>query len=206
MNRLKLLIFLVFSLNYASAQIDNLSRDSAIVTEPNPIVFGEMYVGASRGLVLGSTINFQYNHSLFTIRYNYILNLNVDFPAIFVPIPSVKTAQHDSEIAVLYGYRFIKDDYSLSFSGGISYNNISYYNRALDLQIADLNYVGFPFEANVKLFNAVKRRYRIIYGIVPIGRPTAFSRSIGLKFLGNISKKSYFGIGLNVGLGYHKVY
>lgn len=64
-----------------------------------------------------------------------------------------------------------------------------------------------PSEANIKLFKSRKKRFRILYGVVPMGEPTSFSfgRSIEFKLFGNISKTpSHKGISL--GFGNHRVY
>ena len=122
-------------------------------------------------------------------------------------IPFLVENLNSNEISLLYGKRFIKDGHSWSFSGGVS-ANYALYKRRVDgvNQRASEAFVGFPLEINIKWFKKKKKRFRAWYGIVPIGKPTAFGRSLGFKLYGNLGKLSYIGIGLNYGFGWHKKY
>ncbi len=55
------------------------------------------------------------------------------------------------------------------------------------------------------MFKGKKRQYRL-YKIIPVGRKTSFGRNVGFKIIGNISKNSFIGVGINCGLGIHKKY
>jgi hypothetical protein len=59
------------------------------------------------------------------------------------------------------------------------------------------SYVGLPFEANMKWF-ASKKRSKVIWDIlIPSG---------GVKIFGNISKRSFVGLGGTFGIGFNKKY
>ena len=202
-------LLLNFIVVFSHAQSDTLkttSNNSIKIQKPNPILFVEGSVGRSRGWAVGGSINYQLDHHFFTFRYNYLIKLNTERNPIFLSIfPIVKTAREENELGILYGYRFINDEYSVSFSLGVSYNFVDYYDRDTEIQIDRQRYAGLPFEINIKGFNAIKKRYRI-YGLIPVTKPTAFANSLGLKLIGNISKRSYIGLGISYGFGYHKVY
>lgn len=109
------------------------------------------------------------------------------------------------EVALLYGLRTIEENHAYSFSLGVSYSGYyQNYDKNVNNNI-NYDYVGVPFEANIKWFKEEKRRFRI-YGLIPVGKPTAFGGAIGFKLFGNISRQTYAGIGLTYGLGFHKVY
>ena len=97
----------------------------------------------------------------------------------------------------------INKEFSYSFSGGFSYTNFT--NTPKIDPVFENSFIGFPFEINVKWFKAEKEKLKL-FAIIPIGKPTGFSSSMGVKLFGNISKKSYVGIGLTFGLGYYKNY
>ena len=107
----------------------------------------------------------------------------------------------------MYGRRIIFDGSSLSFSSGVSTNKAVYRSEVDDERIrTSLNYFAIPYEVSFKFFKRKKSRYRVFYALIPIGKPTAISRSIGVKLFGSLGKESYFGLGLTFGLGWHKVY
>ncbi|WP_418646070.1 hypothetical protein [Tenacibaculum insulae] len=183
--------------------------------KPPRIIFGEVIFGAavemrgSGGFLFGGEFNYQYKKKLFSIRYLEHLKLETDgfLFSPFTKIPIIKEKFNHKEIGLLYGKRWVSKKSSLSVSGGVSLN--TYTNRTLNnnnQQVKLKNqYIGFPFELNIKCFNSIKKKYRI-YGIVPVGKPTSFGRSFGFKLVGNISKNSFFGIGFIYGLGIHKKY
>lgn len=175
----------------------------------NPIVFTEFLVGyaggSSQGLASGINLNFQKNNHLFTARYLNVTEFRVDW-LIIIPTAST-TIEQVHDVGLLYGRRKIHNNFSLSYSAGISYVNS---RKLISEENNDLVYnrdenVGLPFEMNIKWFNSEKKRYRIYY-IVPVGKPTSFSRSIGFKFFGTVSKTTFVGLGLNYGFGWHKNY
>jgi hypothetical protein len=188
--------------------IPSLSAKSQDTTKQNPVVFAELLIGhaygAGGGFSLGAATNFQTGKNLFTFRYVGTLKLKAGL-VLFI-IPFFEESRSGEEFALLYGRRFIKEGTSSSFSLGVSYNLRS--ETFLNATQPDIkeSYVGVPFEANIKFFKAQKKRYRIIYGLIPVGKPTGFGRSIGLKFFGAVSKNSFAGLGLTSGLGFHKKY
>jgi len=198
------IIFIIFlTLNIYSQEE---SKKSA------PIIFGEYTFGIGReinaygGFFSGGELNYQFKNKLFTLRYIDYMLLKSDmlFVTPFTPLPFIKEKINNKEIGLLYGKRWIYDGSSISFSGGLSLNY--HLNRSTNEQfnIKD-NYVGFPFEFNIKWFKSKKKRYRI-YGIIPIGKPTSFGRNFGFKFVGNISKHSFVAFGIVYGFGIHKKY
>lgn len=96
----------------------------------------------------------------------------------------------------------------MSFSAGVSFNDFSlkYQNTNDEIIRVHDTYIGFPYELSVKLFKAKKRRFRVFHWLIPIGKPTAFGRSIGLKIFGNFSKRKYYGAGFSYGFGWHRKY
>jgi hypothetical protein len=155
---------------------------------------------------VGIGLNYQLKRNLFTVRCTGTAKFNVDIISPLVPLPYPSLNSSLDEVALLYGQRFINNGHAYSISLGASYNHFRIYDKSTSARY-DINseYIGLPFEANIKWFKSVKKRFKI-YGLIPVGKPTAFGGSIGFKFFGNISKQSYAGIGLSYGLGYHKVY
>jgi hypothetical protein len=199
----KLTLTIIFFLNSLVCFSQNDSTKVSAL-KSNPIIYWEAFIGPADGLLLGTALNYQFNKSLITARYSF--TTKIDFGGdIFIFLPSLEIKETYNELALLYGYRYIKDGHSLSVSSGLSYNARKFYSTQSNVYNDTYKYVGFPFEVNFKWFNAVKKRYRIYY-IIPIGEPTAFSRSFGFKLTGNFSKFSYVGLGFTYGLGLHKVY
>jgi len=186
------LLFLPFSL---FSQNDSIKK--------TPILYGELTYGITRDFndgvkfLVGGEFNYQYKNHLFSFRY--VENTEAKSFLIFVPIVLNKS----QEYAGLYGKRWIEDGTSYSFSVGLSTNKYSVIEN--DEVISSYKYFGVPYEANIKWFKSHKKRYRI-YGLFPVGKPTSFGRSFGIKLVGNFSKRSYVGIGLVYGLGIHKQY
>lgn len=175
----------------------------------NPIIFTEFMLGyaggSSQGLASGINLNYQKGNHLLTLRYHNVIEFKTDF-FLYFPIASHTIEQVD-DIGLLYGRRKIQDNFSYSYSAGIALvkkreliseeNNNFVYEKD--------QAVGLPFEFSIKWFNRDKERYRIYY-LIPVGKPTSFSRSIGFKFFGNVSKTTYMGLGLTYGFGWHKNY
>lgn len=180
---------------------------SQTAVKSNPIVFAEAFIGPSLGKAGeyqgGAAMNYQAGRHLFTFRYLYSQE---DRLVGWFIIPFYEQVNELHETSVLYGWRFMESKVSYGFSLGISHSNfwelIEEGNQAAR---KTSRYIGVPFEANVHLFKAKKKPFRIL-GLIPVGRPTAFGGSIGLKLAGNISENSYVGLGLSYGLGWHKKY
>lgn len=180
----------------------------------NPIIYGDLGIGYARdltkngGILQYGSLNYQNKKNLFTFRYSEINQLGVSFVNMgLLALPILSNDIKMEEIALLYGWRFIDDNFSYSFSAGLSTNN--YIQK---LQTEDGNYykdksqyIGVPFEFGIKWFKSKKSPYRI-YELIPVGKPIGLGNSIGFKFLGNISKHSYIGLGIDFGIGYHKEY
>ena len=175
----------------------------------NPIIYIETMFGYSnggyRGLTGGGNLNYQYKNNLFTVRYLEFTNSKNE--GVFIIIPVYTLVERIKEYGMLYGKRIVEGNTSYSYSAGISLVERKFLDETgttvLKYNISKA--IGFPFELNVKWFNSKKERYRI-YEIIPVGKPTAFSNSIGFKFYGDISKKSFVGIGITFGFGWHKIY
>ena len=182
-------------------------------TTTNPIIYAEVSIGGAvgktPGLFFGEEINYQFKNNLFTVRASATLESNVTIvPIVFLPFPVFEQKTTSGELALLYGYRTISKGHSYSFSLGVSINDFR--QNRLDANNTKFqfqtNYVGVPYEFNIKWFKRKKEPLTIFYGLIPIGNPTAFGSSIGFKLGGNISKNSYCALGITVGFGWHKQY
>lgn len=172
------------------------------IPKSNPIVYVDLQLGIGRAdkiaLATSNSINYQSGKNLYTARFTSMERVD-DWFFIF-PITGTST----TEIGLLYGKRYIDHGESFSFSAGLSQvtRSQSFVNQPRVTE----SYFGVPFELNYMFFNAKRAQYRIIYGLFPIGKPTAFGRSIGFKIFGNISKNSFFGFGVSTSIGWHKKY
>ncbi|TBV28160.1 hypothetical protein DMZ43_03715 [Meridianimaribacter sp. CL38] len=188
-------------------------KDSTEV-KSNPIVYVDFLVGASNsgnevnGLTFGFSANYQINKDLFTFRSTYIAETNPDAGlASVLIVPLFIGGDSLNEFALLYGKRFVFNGSAISISAGVS-SNLLRYSRTVDGEKFRYNesYIAVPFELNFNFFKAKKKRFRVLYGIIPVGQPTAFGRSFGVKIFGSLGEFNYFGVGLNLGLGWHKKY
>lgn len=178
------------------------AQEKVDLENTNLIVFAELFLGYS--------VNYQAGNNLFTFRNLYVASKNPNrdksLSQAFI-FPAYINGNSLNAYSLLYGKRFINNASSFSVSVGLSTNTLVNRFEVNDLKYRfKSNYIGFPFEVNYKLFKASKKRFRVLYGLVPVGQPTAFARSIGFKLYGNFSKVSHVGIGVNFGLGWHKKY
>ena len=191
---------MIFSSIKAQEKIDSLQQ------KENSIVFVNLNVsyleGTSSKISAGLSINYQFKKNLFSFRFiqNHQVETARDF--LFGLIPTDVVTNTLSEYSLLYGKRFIKDDFSYHISAGISYND---YTRDDNGEITTTISTGFPLQIGVTWFNAKKEQYRI-FDLIPVGKPTGFGRSAGINLYANIGKKSYIGLGFSFGLGWHKKY
>lgn len=202
MKKFKLCVFfllVIISSSNAQEKLDTLQ------IKTNPIVFGDVFLGYSNtgktAATIGVNINYQFKTNLFTFRTSQTTSVDKIYWFLIIPVPVVSNTT--SEFAALYGKRYVEEGMSYHFSGGISLNvnkDISESVKVVD------NFIGFPFEIGVHWFKSKKKRFRIFSNLIPIGKPTAFGRSIGFKLYGNIGKRSYIGLGLTSGLGWYKKY
>jgi hypothetical protein len=179
----------------------------------NPITYIDLLGGYTNGEIkgysFGTSLNMQNNKDLFTFRtlYSAEINKDVNFLEALSIAPLFKGGNSINEYAVLYGKRFIDNNLAYSISLGISSNLKKHKVVQNNSKIWIRNqYIGIPFEINFNLFKPRKKRFRALYGLVPLGKPTGFGRSFGFKLYGNIAKTSYIGIGLTFGYGWHKKY
>ncbi len=193
----------VIAMTFSSTKAQE-KRDSIKVKE-NPIVFGDLLLGYSNSgktaVTVGLNLNYQSNNDLYTVRISETTSIDKIDWFFFIPISVVSNTT--KEYAALYGKRYIEDGLSYHFSGGISYNINENVNG--DVKTRDI-FVGFPLEIGMSFFKSNKERFRVLYGLIPVGKPTSFGRSFGVKLYANIAKRSYVGLGLTFGLGWHKIY
>lgn len=177
----------------------------------NPVIFADFMIGGadggSGGLALGPSLNYEWNRNLFTARYTFLIDNDVEIISPIVAVPYFRVQEEINEAALLFGRRYTVNGTAWSFSAGVSAN----WRKRLEHDGED-NYhynhtqmVGMPFEASVKFFKRRRAPYRI-YGLIPVGPPIAFGKSIGFKIFGNVSKTSFVGVGITLGLGFHKQY
>ena len=184
---MKVLILIILSTFTAFSQVAN---DSIIKKKTKPIIYGDMFFGPSLNknsgtVFIGGSINYQNKKNLFSLRY--IVNAEVETKW-FLFFPTFINESENRETAFLFGQRFIDGNQSLSYSGGISYNQYEVYNYEYENKFLTTvpnnsissiteNHFGLPFEAEIRWFNSKKERYRIIYALIPIGKPTGFCRN-----------------------------
>ena len=193
------LLLMTFSSAFAQ------EKEDFIKVKENPIVFGNFLFGytnsGKKAVTVDASLNYQSKNDLYTFRTSQTTSIDrIDWSLI---IPTSIVSNTTREYAALYGKRYIEDGWSYHFSGGISYNINEDVNG--DIKTSD-TFAGFPFEIGMSLFKSKKERFRVFYGLIPVGKETSFGRSFGLKLYANIAKKSYVGLGLTFGLGWHKIY
>ncbi|WP_452222759.1 hypothetical protein [Lacinutrix chionoecetis] len=180
----------------------------------NPITYLNILIGAGgnkevSGLTLGLEGNYQLNKDLLTFRM-LLISEKKENPNIFDALlifPLFFGGDSLNEYALLYGKRFIFDGSALSVSAGISQNIIKYSEEINNNRVFYRdNYTAIPFEVNYHFFKTRKKRFRVLYGLIPIGKPTGFGRSFGFKLFGSFGKHNYVGFGITTGLGWHKKY
>ena len=87
----------------------------------------------------------------------------------------------------MYGKRWLQSNHSYSISSGLSYNHFI-------SNTSNSDYIGLPLEANIIWFSSKKKN--------TIGN--AITPKFGFKLFGSISKNSFVGVGISLGVGYHK--
>ena len=178
--------------------------------QTNSVVYAELFSGysggSSSGWNAGIELNYQDKNNLITARYLALVQLKHVNNYFFVPYYT--TVDQINEFALLYGKRYVYDGHALSFSAGVSYVNREFLiNKDYKYPIYDTQQsIGLPFEVNIQWFKRKKQRFRLAYGLIPVGKPTGFGRSIGFKLYGDISKTTFVGLGITFGLGFHKKY
>ena len=149
--------------------------------------FGESF--GINGLQGNYSLNYQYERSLFTFRSIGIETFaSKDEDPIYFIVP--KASGSLTQYALLYGWRFTNNrSHGFSFSAGISTNDRFYYYDATNQRVhIEQYYAGVPFEANYEWYT---RRFGV---------------SGGFKLSGDISRHSFVGIGVDMGLGFHNTH
>ena len=199
-------MFTLFFLSFLLS-INAQEKQDSLKLKQNPIAFADINlgyaIGSTKGLSAGVSFYYQKEKQLFTFRILETVDIEkVDF--LFGIFPTNIDSKTLNEYSLLYGKRFIDTDRSYHFSAGISYNTFKYIKN--DIVLNEEVFVGFPLEVGMIFFNAKKEKFRVLYGLIPVGKPTSFARSYGFKLYANIAKKSYIGLGISIGLGWHKIY
>jgi len=199
--------FFFYSFSFLSL-IAHSQEDSNIeYSKTNPILYADMLLGVGTGVTGGGSLTYQHQKEVFTFRYNEHTSFEKSVTRLgsAVAFPSFKTTSVNQEFALMYGRRLINYGHSLRLSVGVSYNRFENYQVRSDQRGRITDNVGMPFEFAIRWFKKEKRKHRI-YMILPVGKPTSFSRSIGFKFYGNISNGGFVGVGVVYGFGWHKKY
>jgi len=180
--------------------------------QSNPIIYVDGIFGYAgghaKGWTVGGSFNIQNKKDLFSFRVLSVNEIDTDnLASIAIILPLIFESNTSDEYAILYGRRFLFNDHSLSFSLGASTTHRQYKIKLDDkkLNLVD-DYIGIPFEVTMRWFKPTKTRYRAVYGLVPVGKPTGFGRSFAFKLFGSISERSFIGFGISVGFGFHKKY
>jgi hypothetical protein len=214
----KTLFFLLLFLGNSLRAQDSLkvSQDSLkINVKPNPVFFYEGYVGFAgantAGWTAGVTVNYQFFRTdLLTARVGAFLGYDTEVAMLgpIIGVPVYRRTERIVDYGLLYGKRWVRGGVSFSISAGVSAVHYEYLEKIdFDYHQREKNFIGTPFELNLKFFKKQKRRFRIYYGIIPVTKKkVSFGRSIGLKLVGNISKSSYTGFAISYGFGCHKKY
>ncbi|MDY0090265.1 MAG: hypothetical protein RBR78_07850 [Flavobacteriaceae bacterium] len=211
-------IFLFLFPFFLSAQETTL--DSINTEKSNPIIFGEFFMGLGGGSnfggFLGTNLNYQHQNHLITFRYadfGSIENSRIRSGGVsnLLVFPAYVNVKQIKDYSLLYGNRYTNKNVSFSWSAGLGIVHQQKRSYIEELNkygewISNTS-VGIPIELNVKWFKAEKKRFRAYFGIIPVGKKkVAFGRSFGFKLIGNVSKNSYFGLGISYGFGTHKSY
>ena len=187
---------LLIGKGYGQQQNDSISKSS------NLILFAEANFGYSYfskdAFHSGLSLNFQKGNDLLTFRF--LQNDHIQKIEWFLIFPLSDEREQYTEYSVLYGKRFIKDDHAYHFSGGLSYNRLESNFGNL---VSKSSFFGFPIGVGIHWFPSDKERFRL-FGLIPVGKPTRFARSTGIKLNANIAKTSYIGVAFTLGLGFHK--
>lgn len=177
----------------------------------NPIIYldGNMGFagGNSSGFMIGASLNYQKKDNLFTLRTTQFSNSKFTYLSPYLPLPYLDTKEIITEYGILVGKRYIHNNKAWSFSVGLATveraikkvdeNNTYYFDST--------HAIGFPFQVDINWFKRNKEPYRI-YGVIPVTKNTSLGNSIGFKFIGNVSKTTFVGLGVSLGIGYHKEY
>ena len=148
--------------------------------------FGAGLLG-EHGVQGNYSLNYQYDRSLFTFRGIDIAAYRYNPHQILNIFPDQVTNSLD-QYAFLYGWRFTNHrNRAYSFSLGVAADDRTIYFDGDNSQRLHTSstYAGLPFEADYQWYT---RRFGV---------------SFGLKLTGDVSQHSFFGFGVDIGLGFH---
>lgn len=194
----KKLLKIIFVLILSNSIYAQETNQADVKAKSNPIIYGEVFggfVGMKHfGFAGGGELNYQYKKNLFTLRYSHETGY-VKKDSIF----TFTNVEDNDEYAALYGRRWVTRSHSYSVSAGVSSNNLKLAKRDIDdnRYYQYKRFYGVPFEANFKWFKPKRKSNLILNAITP---------SVGLKLFGSISKNTFVGVGLVLGLGLNKEY
>lgn len=166
---LTIVFLMVFLPSFSQEKLDS------IPPKKNLIFFGDLTIGYASGALKafsgGFSINYQQKNNLVTFRILETSKIEkIDF--LFGFIPYNIDRKTITEYSLLYGKRYIKNEFAFHFSGGISYVNFKEIKD--NIEISNIDYAGLPLEIGINWFNPKKERYRAFFGIIPVGKPTSF--------------------------------
>jgi hypothetical protein len=100
---------------------------------------------------------------------------------------------------LLFGKRYLVDDSSYYF--------LAEFLTILQMIASSIKHtITFSIEIGAHWFHSKKKRFHLLYGLIPFGKSIGLGRSFGLKLHANIARKSDVGMSCNFGLGWHKKY
>jgi hypothetical protein len=202
---LQKIIFIIFLFSSSFILSSAQEKSDSLEVVENPVLFADLLIGYSNAgksaATFGVSVYYQSKNNLFTFRTSQ--TVSVDKIEWFYIFPTSIISNTTTEYAVLYGKRYIEDGIGYHFSTGISYNT----NDAINGErLTSDAFLGVPISVGLNFFKEKKKKFRVLYGLIPVGEPTSFGRSIGFNLYANISKRTYVGLGLTFGLGWHKIY
>lgn len=207
MKKIGLLIFILFTITLQAQKKEfEISKKPIFYTElllAHAITTNKTLTSWATGVELC----YQHNKHLFIFR-----NMGNSFKKFgsitrnYLPDIYLKEKLTNKEVAILYGMSWTENQNIFSFSAGLSYNTYSYflYDSNTDENGIETNYIGFPFEINlkrIKIYNdnnhskdTLKTQNATVFG----------GGGFGLKVFANLNKHSYFGAGLTYEFGLFK--
>jgi len=205
-------IFLLLVLTSFMGYTQEVVKDSVQVNK-NPIIYADAnvsYVGSSisGAYHFGFALNYQRKKNLYTVFVNHNQGMKSKFLTLALTgIPIFYRKFYSDEYGAMYGRRWNpKLGKSYSVSAGLSFTDLVKNDNFLVDRKEEFKYVGVPIQLSIRWFKKEKKRFRVLYGAIPVGKPTSIGRSFGFKIIGNISKNSYIGAGITIGLGIHQKY
>lgn len=197
-----ILLILIFCFAFSKIQAQE---------KTNPIIYFDGNLGFaggnSSGFMIGGSLNYQKKENLFTLRTTQFSNSKLEYASPFLPLPYLDTKEIITEYGILVGKRYIHNNKAWSFSVGLATieREIKKVDKNNNYYFDSSHAIGFPFQIDINWFKSKKEPYRI-YGVIPVTKKTSFGNSIGFKFIGNVSKTTFVGLGVSLGIGYHKEY